>query len=62
MSKVKQPIFDVIVLVLTIVILNDVFSANIRSIEDIFIACVSLPRRSVRLKFKKDKLNVLICR
>lgn len=62
MSEVKQPIFDVIVLVLTMAILDDAFSANIHSVEDVFMARVSPPRRSVRLKFKKDKLNVPICR
>ncbi|CAG7936683.1 unnamed protein product [Penicillium nalgiovense] len=62
MSEVKQPIFDVIALVLTMAILDDAFSANIHSVEDVFMARVSPPRRSVRLKFKKDKLNVPICR
>jgi hypothetical protein len=61
-SKVKQPVFDVIVLMLTIAILDDAFLLNIRSVEDIFKTRVSLPRRSLKLDFKKDKLNVPICR
>jgi hypothetical protein len=62
MSEVKQPIFDVIVLVLTMAILDDAFLADVHSVEDIFKTRVSPPRRSVRLKFKEDKLNVPICR
>jgi Protein of unknown function (DUF3435). len=62
MSEVKQPVFDVIVLVLAMAILDDALLANIRSVEDIFKTRVSLPRRSLRLDFKKDKLNVPICR
>lgn len=53
MSEVKQPVFDVIDLVLAMAILDDAFLQNIRSVEDIFKTRVSLPRRSLKLDFKK---------
>jgi hypothetical protein len=62
MSEVKQPVFDVIDLVLAMAILDDAFLPKIRSVEDIFKTRVSLPRRSLKLDFKQDKLNVPICR
>ena len=62
MSEVKQPVFDVIALVLAMAILDDAFLPSIRLVEDIFKTRVSLPRRSLKLDFKKDKLNVPICR
>jgi hypothetical protein len=51
MSEVKQPIFDVISLVLALALLDDAFeSDHIRSVEDIFRTRVALPRRSVEYK------------
>ncbi|KAJ5111419.1 hypothetical protein N7532_001954 [Penicillium argentinense] len=63
MSEVKQPIFDVISLVLALAILDDAFeSDHIRSVEDIFRTRVTLPRRSLNIRFKQKLLNVPICR
>ncbi|KAJ5993062.1 hypothetical protein N7451_008786 [Penicillium sp. IBT 35674x] len=62
MSEVKQPIFDVIILVLAMAILDDAFESNINSVEDVFKTRVLSPRRSLKVKFKPEKLNVPICR
>ncbi|KAE8383921.1 hypothetical protein BDV26DRAFT_287333 [Aspergillus bertholletiae] len=43
-------------------ILDDAFESNIRSVEKIFSSSVLAPRRSNRLKFRKNKLNVPVCR
>lgn len=62
MSEVKEPIFDVILLVLAMVILDDAFISDIRSIQDTFSTRVRYPRRSLKMRFKPDKLNVPTCR
>ncbi|KAJ5982359.1 hypothetical protein N7451_012459 [Penicillium sp. IBT 35674x] len=62
MSEVKQPIFDAIILVLAMAILDDAFESNIHSVEDVFQTRVLSPRRSLKVKFKPEKLNVPICR
>jgi hypothetical protein len=62
MSEVKQPIFDIIILVLVIAIIDGVFRSNVCSVEDIFRTCVSPLRRSLKLDFKLEKLNVPIYR
>ncbi|KAE8334283.1 hypothetical protein BDV24DRAFT_173079 [Aspergillus arachidicola] len=51
MSEVKEPIFDIIMLVIVMAILDDAFESNIRSVEEVFSSRVLAPRRSNRLKF-----------
>ncbi|KAE8397492.1 hypothetical protein BDV37DRAFT_291961 [Aspergillus pseudonomiae] len=62
MSEVKESVFDIIILVIVMAILDDAFESNIRSVEEVFSSRVLAPRRSNRLKFRKDKLNVPVCR
>ncbi|KAI2791759.1 hypothetical protein POX_c04637 [Penicillium oxalicum] len=62
MSEVKQPIFDIVILVLAMAIMDGAFRSNVCSVEDIFRTRVSPPRRSLKLDFKPEKHNVPICR
>lgn len=62
MSEVKESIFDIVMLVVAMAILDDAFESNIRSVEEILSTRVLAPRRSLRLKFDKSKLNIPICR
>jgi hypothetical protein len=62
MSEVKQPIFDIIILILAMTVLDNAFDVNIHSVEDIFKTRVLSPRRSLKVKFKPEKLNVPIYR
>lgn len=63
MSEVKEPVFDIIDLFLSLAILDDAFEADfIKSTEDIFRTRVEPPRRSLELKFKAKVLNVPVCR
>jgi hypothetical protein len=62
-SEVKEPVFDIIDLFLSLAILDDAFDTDfIQSTEDIFRTRVEPPRRSLELKFKAEILNVPICR
>ncbi|CAG8258763.1 unnamed protein product [Penicillium olsonii] len=62
MSEVKQPFFDIVMLVVAMAFLDGAFESRIRSIEDIFASRVEPPRYSLQLRFVKEKLNVPICR
>ncbi|KAG0161261.1 hypothetical protein PDIDSM_8795 [Penicillium digitatum] len=62
MSEVKQPFFDIVMLVVAMAFLDGAFESKIRSIEDIFASRVEPPRYSLQLRFVKEKLNVPICR
>jgi hypothetical protein len=48
-------------LVIIMAILDDAFESNIRSVEEVFSSHLLAPRRSNRLKFRKDRLNVPVC-
>ncbi|KAL2847243.1 hypothetical protein BJY01DRAFT_212753 [Aspergillus pseudoustus] len=63
MSEVKEPVFDIILLILALAFIDDAFEPEyIQSVEDLFMTRVLEPRRSLILKFKKEKLNVPVCR
>lgn len=62
MSEVKQPFFDIVMLVVAMAFLDGAFESKIRSIEDIFASRVESPRHSLQLRFVKEKLNLPICR
>lgn len=62
MSEVKEPVFDIIDLFLSLAILDDAFETDsIRSTEDIFKTQVESPRQSLELKFKANVLNIPVC-
>lgn len=62
MSEVKQPFFDIAMLVVAMAFLDGAFESKIRSIEGIFASRVESPRHSLQLRFVKEKLNLPICR
>jgi Protein of unknown function (DUF3435) len=61
-TEVDDLIFDLIILMITLAILNDVFESSIQSVEDVFRIRVLLPRRSLQLRFKESMYNVPIFR
>ncbi|CAG7975891.1 unnamed protein product [Penicillium salamii] len=62
MSEVKQPFFDIVVLVVAIAFLDNAFESNICLMEDIYASQVEPPQHSLQLRFMKEKHNVPICR
>src|SRR5271155_6233738 len=57
-SEVDDLIFDPVMLMIVLAILDDAFESDIESVEQIFGVRVRAPRRSVELKFKKSMLGV----
>ncbi|CAG7991807.1 unnamed protein product [Penicillium salamii] len=62
MSEVKQPFFDIVMLMVAIAFLDRAFESRIRSIEDIFASRIKSPCYSLQLRFVKEKLNMPIYR
>jgi hypothetical protein len=62
MSEVKQPFFDVVMLVVAMAFRDRAFESNIRSLDDLFATRVQPPRHSFQLKFVIEKHNVCVCR
>ena len=61
-TEVDDLIFDPVILMITLALLDDAFESNIRLVEDIFRTRVRPPRRSVHLRFKKSMHNIPIFR
>ncbi len=62
LTEVDTLIFDAIILMITIAILDDAFESNIKSAEQLFQTQVKKPRHSLHLKWKKSILKTPIFR
>ncbi len=51
-------LFDSILLMIVLCILDDAFEANIKSVEDVYRVRVKKPRRSYRFQWKAEKLDI----
>ena len=61
-SEVDDLIFDPVIRMIALAVIDDAFEADITSIEHIFRLRVRAPRRSLQLKFKKEMLGKPIFR
>lgn len=61
-SEVDDLIFDPVIRMIALVIVDNAFDADITSIEHIFQLRVRAPRKSLQLKFKKEMLGTPIFR
>jgi len=62
LTEVDTLIFDAIMLMITIAIVDDAFESNIKSPEQLFQIRVKKPRRSLHLRWKKSILKTPIFR
>lgn len=62
MSEVKEPAFNIIILIVIMALLDGAFKVDFRSVEDVLSKRVRAPRHSLQLKFREEKLNVPIYR
>ena len=53
-SEVDDLVFDTVILMIVLAILDDAFKSDIESVEQIFGVRIRAPRRSVKLKFKRS--------
>lgn len=60
--EVDNLIFDVILHILTLALLNDTFIANIKTPEDFYRLYVRFLRNSLEFDWKKEKLDISIFR
>ena len=62
LTEVDDLIFDPILLMIVIAILDNAFDAKVTSVEDIYRTRVPAPRHSLEFKWRQKKLRTLIFR
>ncbi|PNP56824.1 hypothetical protein THARTR1_03122 [Trichoderma harzianum] len=62
LTEVDALIFDPIILMIIIGILDNAFDANIKSVDDIYRVRVQQPRRSYEFRWKEEKMEIPIFR